>query len=397
MDILAVISIPFDPDIIRRAGFVLSWHGFFTVVAVAVAVYLTWRWGRRDGLNGDAILSVATWCIIGGIIGARILHVIDFWDDVYRHNPVRVIYFWSGGIAIFGAYLGGFAGGAAYILLRNAPWLHRLCDHWPLRWTGMHRPFPELPSVAHLADVAAPALLIALAIGRIGDVINGEHWSSFTDLPWGWVYTDPDSLGYNRPPSPSRGSLRADFLPPLGRRPLAAARPHPPPGDAFRPLFRRLLHRAVLHLFPARGAEHLHLRLQRGAAGGAGHNGRHRAPAHLPGPAGPPPGPDARRRPPERVAAGHSPGVCRYQWFKAGLHSPRRPAHTRRRFSVAPGIRRQAGYASARAKIGASATDTPGIAPSVSASPAPYTHAGCAAALATPPSPSPSPWPSPSP
>ena len=201
MDILAVISIPFDPDIIRRAGFVLSWHGFFTVVAVAVAVYLTWRWGRRDGLNGDAILSVATWCIIGGIIGARILHVIDFWDDLYRHDPVRVIYFWSGGIAIFGAYLGGFAGGAAYILLRNAPWLHRLCDHWPLRWTGMHRPFPELPSVAHLADVAAPALLIALAIGRIGDVINGEHWSSFTDLPWGWVYTDPDSLGYNRPPS----------------------------------------------------------------------------------------------------------------------------------------------------------------------------------------------------
>ena len=201
MDILAVISIPFDPDIIRRAGFVLSWHGFFTVVAVAVAVYLTWRWGRRDGLNGDAILSVATWCIIGGIIGARILHVIDFWDDVYRHDPVRVIYFWSGGIAIFGAYLGGFAGGAAYILLRNAPWLHRLCDHWPLRWTGMHRPFPELPSVAHLADVAAPALLIALAIGRIGDVINGEHWSSFTDLPWGWVYTDPDSLGWGRPPS----------------------------------------------------------------------------------------------------------------------------------------------------------------------------------------------------
>ena len=201
MDILAVISIPFDPDIIRRAGFVLSWHGFFTVVAVAVAVYLTWRWGRRDGLNGDAILSVATWCIIGGIIGARILHVIDFWDTDYQYDPVRVIYFWSGGIAIFGAYLGGFAGGASYILLRNAPWLHRLCDHWPLRWTGMHRPFPQLPSVAHLADVAAPALLIALAIGRIGDVINGEHWSSFTDLPWGWVYTDPDSLGWGRPPS----------------------------------------------------------------------------------------------------------------------------------------------------------------------------------------------------
>ncbi len=201
MDILAVISIPFDPDIIRTAGFILSWHGFLTFVAVAVAVYLTWRWGRKDGLDGDAILSVSTWCIIGGIIGARLLHVIDFWDDIYQYEPEKILYFWGGGIAILGAYLGGFAGGASYILMRNAAWLHRLCDNGALRWTGMHRPFPQIPSVAHLADIAAPALLIALAIGRIGDVINGEHWSSFTDLPWGWVYTDPDSFGYGRPAS----------------------------------------------------------------------------------------------------------------------------------------------------------------------------------------------------
>lgn len=201
MDILAVISIPFDPDIIRTAGFILSWHGFFTFVAVAVAVYLTWRWGRKEGLDGDAILSVATWCIIGGIIGARILHVIDFWDDVYQYNPARIIYFWNGGIAIFGAYLGGFAGGATYITLRNARWLTSFCDNPGLRWTGMHRAVAQMPPVSHLADVAAPALLIALAIGRIGDVINGEHWSSFSDLPWAWVYTDPDSLGFGRPAS----------------------------------------------------------------------------------------------------------------------------------------------------------------------------------------------------
>ena len=201
MDILAVISIPFDPDIIRTAGFILSWHGFFTFVAVAVAVYLTWRWGRRDGLDGDAILSVSTWCIIGGIVGARVLHVVDFWDDVYQYDPARIVQFWNGGIAIFGAYLGGFAGGAIYIGMRNANWLHRACDNGGLRWTGLHRPFPQIPSVAHLADIASPALLIALAIGRIGDVINGEHWSSFTELPWGWVYTDPDSFGFGRPAS----------------------------------------------------------------------------------------------------------------------------------------------------------------------------------------------------
>ena len=203
MDILAVINIPFHPNIPLPGGFILSWHGFFTFVAVAVAVYLTWRWGRKDGLDGDAILSVATWCIIGGIIGARALHVIDYLQpgSIYWENPIRILYFWQGGIAILGAYLGGFAGGASYILLRNAAWVHRASDNGGLRWTGLHRPFPQIPSVAHLADIAAPALLIALAIGRIGDVINGEHWSSFTDLPWGWVYTNPESLGFGRPAS----------------------------------------------------------------------------------------------------------------------------------------------------------------------------------------------------
>ena len=201
MDILAVINVPYSPNIIDGWGFKLSWHGFFTIVAVAVAVYLTWRWGRQDGLDGDAILSVAVWCIVGGIIGARVLHVIDFWNDFYQYNPQRILYVWNGGIAIFGAYLGGFAGGATYITTRNAAWLHRVCDNSGLRWAGLHRPFPQIPSVAHLADIASPALLIALAIGRIGDVINGEHWSSFTDLPWGWVYTHPESLGYGRPAS----------------------------------------------------------------------------------------------------------------------------------------------------------------------------------------------------
>ena len=49
----------------------------------------------------------------------------------------------------------------------------------------------------HLADITAPALLIALAIGRLGDVINGEHCATFSGLPWAVVYSDPDSL-YNR-------------------------------------------------------------------------------------------------------------------------------------------------------------------------------------------------------
>ena len=195
MSILGAISIPFNPNILDFGPFLLSWHGFLTFVAVAVAVILTVRWGRRAGMDGDAILAVAVWCIIGGIIGARLLHVIDFWS-IYAADPLRIVMVWTGGIAIFGAILGGFVGGAAYILIRNSNGFLNLWGKY-FRFLGEPERAP-LPGIGQLADVAAPALLIAMAIGRIGDVINGEHWATFTDLPWGVVYTHPDSPGYFR-------------------------------------------------------------------------------------------------------------------------------------------------------------------------------------------------------
>ena len=59
----------------------------------------------------------------------------------------------------------------------------------------------NLPNIGRLADITAPALLIAQAIGRIGDLINGEHFASVTDLPWGVIYTHPSSPGVFRPPT----------------------------------------------------------------------------------------------------------------------------------------------------------------------------------------------------
>jgi phosphatidylglycerol---prolipoprotein diacylglyceryl transferase len=199
MDILAAIPIGIDPNIIDFGPFLLSWHGFFTFVAVAVAVYLVHRWGTREGMNSDALLSVAVWAIIGGIIGARILHIIDFWDVFYSHNPLSVLFVWQGGIAIFGAILGGFVGGSLYIIIRNSDWFLRLWGKY-FRFAGEPNKAP-LPSIGHLADIAAPALLIAMAIGRIGDIINGEHFASFTSLPWGVIYTHPESPGIGRPAS----------------------------------------------------------------------------------------------------------------------------------------------------------------------------------------------------
>jgi len=199
MGVLGSISIGINPNLIDAGPITLSWHGLLTFVAVAVAVWLVARWGAKDGMIVDSIYSVAVWAIIGGVIGARLLHVIDFWDEVYRDDFFSVFSVWSGGIAIYGAIIGGFIGGAAYIMIRNSEWFLAM---WRTVFPFMgeaHR--ANLPGIGRLADITAPALLLAQAIGRLGDIINGEHFSKVTDLPWGVIYTNANSPGIFRPPT----------------------------------------------------------------------------------------------------------------------------------------------------------------------------------------------------
>ena len=169
-----MIRIPFSPNVVSAGGFTLSWHGIGAFVAVVIAVYLVNRWARRSGLDAQypgMVFNTAIWAVIGGIIGARLVHVVDHWGDVYTFdNLSRVLEIWSGGIGLWGAILGGWLAGSAYAHLARYP-------------------------VGRLADLAAPAMLIAQTIGRVGDIINGEHWSRATDLPWGWYFTHPDSPG----------------------------------------------------------------------------------------------------------------------------------------------------------------------------------------------------------
>ena len=105
----------------------------------------------------------------------------------------------AGGIAIFGAISGGFVGGSLYLLIRNSALFMAI---WrPFRPSLASRTRQTCPESATWPTVTAPALLVAMAIGRIGDIINGEHFASATNLPWGVIYTHPDSPGLGRPPT----------------------------------------------------------------------------------------------------------------------------------------------------------------------------------------------------
>ncbi len=169
------IIINIDPEIFRLGSLSVSWHGFFMVVGLVVAVLLSARLVARAGLSVDQLYTIALWSIPGGIIGARLIHVIDYWD-YYIANPGNILAIHRGGLALWGGILGGLLVALLYARIKNL-------------------------NLAGYADKIAPGMILGQAIGRIGDVINGEHFSITAGSPWGVVYTNPNSPAFGLPPS----------------------------------------------------------------------------------------------------------------------------------------------------------------------------------------------------
>ena len=170
-----MIIIGIDPILAIIGPFSVSWHGLFSVIGMIVGVWLPVRLAQKEGLTADRMYSLAWWAIPGGIIGARLVHVVDYWS-FYSANPGDILALHKGGLAIWGGILGGTLTALAYARIRHFP-------------------------IAVYADLAALGLILAQAIGRIGDIINGEHLSRATSLLWGVIYTHPNSPGYRLPPS----------------------------------------------------------------------------------------------------------------------------------------------------------------------------------------------------
>ncbi|UCC59502.1 MAG: prolipoprotein diacylglyceryl transferase [Dehalococcoidia bacterium] len=160
------IEISIDPEAFSLGPITVHWYG--VMVALAVAMLVTWIWyftTRKGGATTDMVMAAALWAIPFGLIGARLIHVIDKFD-YYLDNPREIVGF--DGLAIFGVILGGLLGAWIYCRLRRIPF-------------------------APLADLAAPGILIAQAIGRAGCIINGCCGGKETSLPWAFIYTHPSS------------------------------------------------------------------------------------------------------------------------------------------------------------------------------------------------------------
>lgn len=162
------IVIDIDPTIVGIGHFGLRWYGLFIGVAIVVAFLVALKEARRRGVAEDDVLALGTWGVVGGLVGARAFHVIDRWPD-YIARPVAAFAIQDGGLAIYGGIIGGVAAGAIYARRRGL-------------------------SIPRMADLAAPGLILAQAIGRIGCLINGDALGAPTDLPWGVAYVNPGAM-----------------------------------------------------------------------------------------------------------------------------------------------------------------------------------------------------------
>ena len=173
-DLLA-INIGMDPNVGEVFGLPITWHGVFTAIGIVAGVWLAVRMASTERVNidPDTAYTVGMVVVFSGLIGARALYVIENWGSPNIDSFVDIFRITEGGISIYGASLGGAIGGWAYGLKARLP-------------------------AAAGADAAVFGMLIGLAIGRIGDIINGEHFAKTTDLPWAVSYSHPNSPAFFR-------------------------------------------------------------------------------------------------------------------------------------------------------------------------------------------------------
>ncbi len=133
------------------------WYGILMALGIIVAVILASVEVRRKKLPNDTAVDLCLVTIPLGIIGARLYYVF-FNFSLYQANPISILYIWEGGLAIYGAVLGGVLGISIYALAKKIRLLK-------------------------LFDVCAPGLVLAQAIGRWGNFFNQEAYGPLVENP----------------------------------------------------------------------------------------------------------------------------------------------------------------------------------------------------------------------
>ncbi|GLZ29675.1 prolipoprotein diacylglyceryl transferase [Lentzea sp. NBRC 105346] len=133
-------------------------------IILGIIIAISWgerRWVARGGVKGE-VTDIAVFAVPFGLVGGRLYHVITDHDKYFGpgKNPLDALAIWNGGLGIWGAIALGAVGA----------------------WIGCRRKGIPLPA---MADALAPGIVVAQAVGRLGNYFNQELYGGDTTLPWG--------------------------------------------------------------------------------------------------------------------------------------------------------------------------------------------------------------------
>jgi phosphatidylglycerol:prolipoprotein diacylglycerol transferase len=174
---LFVIPLPWLDQFLPAGGLPIRGYGVMLLIGFVAGVALAARQARRMGLHPDIIYSFAFWIFIAGIVGARVFFVIQYHEQFWRETTLAmigaVLNVTEGGLVVYGAFLGVTLAGIIFLRVHKLP-------------------------VLAFADLIAPSLLLGLAFGRIGCLLNGCCYGGPCDTPWLGVRFPATSPVYER-------------------------------------------------------------------------------------------------------------------------------------------------------------------------------------------------------
>ena len=159
------------PILFHIGSFVAHTYGFVLLIAFLVALgraYSVAKQQHDPAIRPDDVLDAGIWMIVSGMIGARLLFVLIGWNSQYLHAadfPANIFKVWQGGLSFHGGLFGGILGAVVYCLVKRI-------------------------SILKIADLFAPSVMVAYAIGRIGCLLNGCCYGGPTEMPWGMRFFD---------------------------------------------------------------------------------------------------------------------------------------------------------------------------------------------------------------
>ena len=167
--VLAYITININPVLLHVGPFTVRWYGLMYAVGLGLALWVTLPVAERRGAPRDALYSIFWGVTIAGLIGGRLYFVVQNNPATYLAHPLRILALWEGGMAFYGA------------IFLGVPVFYLLARYYRV---------PFLP----LVDVVALFAPLAQAIGRIGNIINGDIVGYPSTLPWATAYANPGAF-----------------------------------------------------------------------------------------------------------------------------------------------------------------------------------------------------------